>query len=207
MESLVTLRRNAGMSQQALAKELSIAQNTLSQYERGTRSPDHNTLQRIADFFHVSVDFLLGRTVPADIYHNLAPSTDGSKWVPVLGDVAAGIPIEAIEDIVDYEEISSSVSRSGDYFALRIKGDSMEPRMTNGDVVIVRKQDFADEGDIAVVLVNGDSATVKKVSFQNGGLILIPFNQAYSPVYYSRDDVINRPVNIIGKVVELRAKY
>lgn len=80
-----------------------------------------------------------------------------------MGDVAAGIPIEAIQDIVAYEEIDAAMAASGDHFGLRIKGSSMEPSMMEGDVVIVRKQDYADNGDVVVVLVNGESATVKKL--------------------------------------------
>lgn len=81
--------------------------------------------------------------------------------IPVLGNVAAGIPIEAIEDVIDYEEISEELAHTGDFFALKIEGDSMEPRICNGDVVIVRKQNYAESGDLVIVLVNGDSATCK----------------------------------------------
>lgn len=77
--------------------------------------------------------------------------------------MAAGIPIEAIEDVIDYEEISEELAHTGDFFALKIKGDSMEPRICNGDVVIVRKQNYAESGDLVIVLVNGDSANLQKV--------------------------------------------
>ena len=105
--------------------------------------------------------------------------------VPVLGNVAAGIPIEAIENVIDYEEISEELAHTGDFFALKIKGDSMEPRICNGDVVIVRKQNYAESGDLVIVLVNGDSATCKKLAKYPSGIGLIPFNQAYEPLFYS----------------------
>ena len=127
--------------------------------------------------------------------------------VPVLGDVAAGIPIEAITDIVDYEEIDAAMASSGEHFGLRIKGSSMEPRMMEGDVVIVRKQETAETGDTVVVLVNGDSATVKKIKIGSDGVSLIPTNPAYDVQFYSAQDVERLPVRVIGKVVELRAKY
>ena len=127
--------------------------------------------------------------------------------VPVLGDVAAGIPIEAITDIVDYEEIDAAMASSGEHFGLRIKGSSMEPRMMEGDVVIVRKQDTAETGDTVVVLVNGDSATVKKIKYGSDGISLIPTNPAHDVQFYSAADVERLPVRVIGKVVELRAKY
>ena len=127
--------------------------------------------------------------------------------VPVLGNVAAGIPIEAIENVIDYEEISEELAHTGDFFALKIKGDSMEPRICDGDVVIVRKQDYAESGDLVIVLVNGDSATCKKLAKYPSGIRLIPFNQAYEPLFYSNEEIENKPVRIIGRVVENRQKY
>ena len=127
--------------------------------------------------------------------------------VPVLGNVAAGIPIEAIENVIDYEEISEELAHTGDFFALKIKGDSMAPRICNGDVVIVRKQNYAESGDLVIVLVNGDSATCKKLAKYPSGIRLIPFNQAYEPLFYSNEEIENKPVRIIGRVVENRQKY
>ena len=127
--------------------------------------------------------------------------------VPVLGNVAAGIPIEAIENVIDYEEISEELAHTGVFFALKIKGDSMEPRICNGDVVIVRKQNYAESGDLVIVLVNGDSATCKKLAKYPSGIRLIPFNQAYEPLFYSNEEIENKPVRIIGRVVENRQKY
>ena len=132
--------------------------------------------------------------------------THGTK-IPVYAAVAAGIPIEAIEDIVDYEEIDAALAATGDFFGLRIKGDSMEPRMREGDVVIVRKQEDAETGDTAVVLVNGDSATVKRIKKEPGGISLIPNNPAYDTQYFSNAEIRDLPVRIIGKVVELRGKF
>ena len=127
--------------------------------------------------------------------------------IPVLGKVAAGIPISAVENIIDYEEIPSSLAASGEFVALQIKGQSMEPRIYEGDIVIVRVQPTAETGDLAVVIVNGDEATVKKVKFLPEGLLLQPFNPAYQPFFYSKTDIENKPVRIFGKVVELRAKF
>lgn len=121
--------------------------------------------------------------------------------------VVAGIPIDAVEEILDYEEITPEMAAHGEHFALLIKGDSMEPKMSAGDVVIVRKQSDINSGDIAIVLVNGNEATVKKIKKSPEGITLIPTNQAYDYAFYSNDDIINLPVSIIGKVVELRAKF
>ena len=130
------------------------------------------------------------------------------KLIPVLGDVAAGIPIETVENIVDYEEIDAALASTGEFFGLRIKGDSMEPRIREGDVVIVRKQSDADTGDTAVILVNGDSATVKRIKKEpDGDLWLIPNNPAYDTRHYTPEEIQHLPVSIIGKVVELRGKF
>lgn len=201
---LKELRENAGLSQYKFADKFGVAQSTVGSWEAGKREPNFDTMQRLADFFNVSIDYLLGRQATMD---SPAPSVPDSKWIPVLGAVAAGVPIEAIEDIEDYEEISPEMAASGDYFALRIKGDSMEPKISNGDVVIVRRQSDCETGDMAVVLVNGDEATVKRIKKRPEGLMLIPNNPAYEPMFYSAEEVVKLPVQILGKVVELRAKF
>ena len=162
-------------------------------------------MQALADYFGVSVDYLLGNESVSDGPPN--PSRPGSKWIPVLGKVAAGTPIEAVEDILDYEEIDAQTASAGDHFALQIKGNSMEPKISNGDVVIVRQQEDCESGDIAVVLVNGDAATVKRIKKEPEGIMLIPSNPTYEPKFYSNEQIQTLPVTIIGKVVELRAKF
>ena len=147
--------------------------------------------------YGVSTDYLLGQA---------EPKHKGVR-VPVYRAVAAGIPIEAIEDIVDYEEIEPELAATGEFFGLRIKGQSMEPRICEGDVVIVRKQDDADTGDTAIVLVNGYEATCKKVKKDGHGIALIPNNPSYEVKYYSAEEISSLPVRIIGKVVELRGKF
>lgn len=132
---------------------------------------------------------------------------DGYIHIPVLGRVAAGIPIDAIEEIIDWEDISADMAAGGaEYFGLQIKGDSMEPKISDGDIVIVRKQPDVDSGEIAVVLVNGDDATVKRVKKSAAGITLISNNPAYDPMFYSNEDIEKLPVAILGRVVELRAK-
>lgn len=195
------LRTEAGIKQIDLAQRLNVGQNTISNWENGKTEPDTEALQAMATIFGVSIDYILG--------HSMVKSSESQKGttIPVLGDVAAGIPIEAITDIVDYEEIDAALARTGEFFGLRIKGDSMEPRMKEGDVVIVRQQDTADTGDTVVVLVNGDSATVKKIKYGPDGITLLPTNPAFDPLFYSAAEVEQLPVRVIGRVVELRAKY
>lgn len=204
---LKELREKAGYSQQGFADAIGVKQSTVGNWEAGAREPKFEIMERLADFFGVSVDYLLGRDVTHNYAESLKPSKDGSKWIPVLGTVVAGIPLEAIEDIIDYEEISPQMAAQGDFFALQIKGDSMEPKMSSGDIVIVRAQNDCDTGDIAIVLVNGDEATVKRIKKGPEGLMLIPNNPAYEPMYYSNAEIESLPVRVIGKVVELRAKF
>jgi repressor LexA len=189
-------------SQDSLAKYLYVNQTAVSQWERGVTTPSPTMLIKLSELYGVSTDYLLGNDgMPTS-------SPPKSVQIPVLGDVAAGIPIEAIENILDYEEIDPSMIAHGEeYFGLRIKGQSMEPRMLEGDVVIVRKQSDVDTGSVAVVLVNGDSATVKKIKKTESGLMLIPFNPTYDTMFYSQEQIASLPVTILGKVVELRGKF
>ncbi|EDO61436.1 putative repressor LexA [[Clostridium] leptum DSM 753] len=202
---LKELRENAGLSQYGFAEKIGISQSTVGNWEAGSREPNFKTMERIADFFGVSVDYLLGRETVAG--GPPEPSVPGSKWIPVIGTIPAGTPVEAIEDILDYEEITPQMASQGEHFALKIKGQSMEPKISDGDVVIVRKQDDCENGEIAVVLVNGDEATVKRIKKGPEGLMLIPNNPAYEPMFYSNAEIESLPVSIIGKVVELRAKF
>lgn len=138
-----------------------------------------------------------------------SPSEEGrkGKWINVYGEIAAGIPIEAIEDILDQEEITAEMATHGEYIALRVKGSSMEPRIMDGDVVIIRLQSEVENGEIAAVFVNGNSVTLKQVKREDEGLWLIPNNSAFKPLFYSKKECAELPVRILGKMVELRAKF
>ena len=198
MNNLKAARKAKGLTQVEVARAIGITQHGYSYWENEKARIDQDQLLKLANLFDVSVDYLLG---------NESSPSRGTR-IPVLGDVAAGIPIEAIQDIVDYEEIDAALAATGEFFGLRIKGSSMEPRIREGDVVIVRRQEDAETGDTAVVLVNGDSATVKRIKKEpDGGIWLIPNNPAYDSRHYSPTEILNLPVTIIGKVVELRGKF
>ena len=198
MNRLKAARRAKHMTQADVAEYIGLTQGAYSNWERGETKIDSLQLSRLAELFGVSVDYLLGKTdVPSSSYIR----------VPVLGRVAAGIPIDAIEDVIDWEDISTAAAGDGEYFGLQIKGHSMEPKISDGDVVIVRRQPDVDSGDIAVVLVNGDDATVKRIKKSPQGVTLIPSNPAYEPMYYSNKEIESLPVQILGRVVELRAKF
>lgn len=211
MPRLSELRKQKGLKQGDLAASLGVAQSTLSGWENGKFEIDDKNKIKLADFFGVSVDYLLGREVSANSPWNengidMAPRKKGIK-IPVLGRVVAGIPVEAVQDVIDYEEIDEEMAKTGEFFALQIQGDSMEPRIKSGDVVIVRKQDIVDSGDIAIVMVNGDDATCKKFVKHKNGVSLVSMNPAYTPMFYTMDEVESLPVRILGRVMELRAKF
>ena len=193
-----TLRKEKGLSQEELAKLIPVNQTAISQWERGITYPSSNAIKRLCQIFEQPANVFL------EIEEKQRPS--GIK-IPVFGNVAAGIPISAIEDIVDYEEITEELANSGEYFGIVIKGDSMEPRMTTGDVVIVKSQPTAETGDIAIVLVESENATCKKIKKTPEGIMLISLNPSYEPMFYSNKEIEQLPVRIIGKVVELRAKF
>ena len=141
---------------------------------------------------------------------NEAHKIEKGVRIPVLGKVAAGIPIEAIENYNtdEWEEIPEEMASKAEYFALKIQGESMEPKFSDGDVVIVRKQDDLESGEIGVVIINGSDATVKKVMKQDNGILLVASNQSvYPPKFYDNKTINSLPVKILGKVVELRAKF
>ena len=200
MNRIKELRKKSHVSQQELAKILNVHQTAISQWETGRTSPDIKTAQKIAGYFHTSVGYVL------DFDEMIEPKSY-DYIIPVLGRVEAGIPYTAIEEIIDEEQLAPDTDMNFEYVGLQIHGASMEPRMKEGDVVIVRIQEFIDDGDIAVVFVNGDEATIKKIKKTPGGISLIPLNPAFEPLFYSNEEIESLPVRIFGKVVELRAKF
>lgn len=203
-EKLKELRQQKGMTQSELAKLLKMQRSTLGMYETGKREPNFEILNMFANFFNVDMNTLMDMNSTS----NQNPSSPvRSIKIPVLGTVVAGVPLEAVENIIGWEEISPAMAATGEHFALRIKGTSMEPRIREGDIVVVRKQEDIESGDTAIVLINGGEATVKKVKKTEEGIMLIANNMAvYSPHFYSNKDIEELPVRIIGKVVELRGK-
>ena len=198
-DMLKYLREREGYSQAELATKLGISKSTISMYEVGNRQPDFETEEAIADLFNVSLDFLRGKSID---------NKRNAVSINVLGRVAAGIPIEAVENVIDTEEISEDLAKTGEFFGLKIHGDSMEPRICDGDVVIVRQQSDAESGDIVIALVNENKdATCKRLAKYASGIGLIPLNQKYDPMMFSQEEIDTKPVQIIGKVVELRGKF
>ena len=203
MEHLKQLRESKNLTQKELSNMLNVDRTTYAKWENGNSNPSFEFLLKIAKIFNVSTDYLLGNNQVS----KKQTKNPAVVKIPVLGEVAAGFPMFADENIIDYEEIPAEMAKNDDYFALKIHGDSMEPRICSGDVVIVRKQSDVDSGDIAIVIVNGDLGTCKKVVKHSSGISLISFNSKYEPMFYTTDDIKTLPLTIIGKVVELRGKF
>lgn len=173
---------------------------TFSDWINAKTYPRIDKIELMANYFGISKsDLVEDRTS--------AKSSSSPYTINVLGRVAAGIPLNAVEEIIDTEEIPEKMARTGEFFGLKIKGHSMEPRICDGDVVIVRQQSDVEDGDIAIVLVNGDEGTCKRIKRYQDSLALLPLNPTYEPMVYTKKQVADLPVKIIGKVVELRGKF
>lgn len=188
-------------SRNEVCEALNFKYTTFTDWCNGVKYPRIDNIEKLANYFGISKSDLI------EIKGSDTDESIKSVQIPVLGYVKAGIPMTAIENIIDYEEISQEQARTGEFFGLQIKGDSMEPKISEGDVVIVRKQETVENGEIAVVLINGDDATVKKFYKTDAGIKLVSTNPTYDPFFFTPDEVNTLPVSVIGKVVELRAKF
>ena len=193
-ETVRNLCSEAGITARQLELKLGFGNGYIGKLNNSM--PNSRTLQRIADYFGVSVDDLLSGA------KDMKPDDTRGK-LPVLGVVRAGDLHTEYADILDY--ITSDYSPET-HFALIVKGDSMQPRLQEGDLVIVRKQETVENGEIAVVQVNGDEAVVKKVLKYAHGIGLQSLNKDYPLVQYSEQDIAEKPVRILGKVVEMRVR-
>lgn len=171
-------------------------------------APSIQCIKQAADGMGIDFDILF-KKIDGNVVLNTESKPRTLKkgvTINVLGRVAAGIPIDAIEDVIDTEEISEEMAATGEFFGLQIHGNSMEPRICEGDVVIVRQQNDAESGEIVIATVNGTDATCKRLRKYRDGIELISLNPSYDPMFYSNEDIASKPVRIIGKVVELRGK-
>ena len=211
-ELIKEYRKNHNLSMQDFANISGISKAYIGVLEKiynpKTKEPVAPTLEKmkaIASAMGMSLDEMLkALNTNQPVVVSSKPQPARGVRIPVLGRVVAGIPLEAITDIIDYEEIPAQMAKSG----TQVKGRSMEPTLHEGDVVIVRQQPEVENGEIAIVLVNGNDATVKEVKEGPDGLTLIGHNVGvYSPHFYTREQMQGLPIRIIGKVVELRRKF
>ena len=193
-----------GIKRSKMLADLGIPSSTFSTWKKKDAAPDRKYLVALSDYLGLSTDYILTGE-KEDI--KKIKLDDEPVQIRVLGKVAAGVPIEAVEDVIGEETISKKMAETGDYFGLRISGDSMEPSIHHGSIVIVRQQDDVENGDIAIVIVNGEDATCKKIEKFENGIMLVPINKAYEEKFYTNEEIEKLPVRIIGKVVESRTKF
>lgn len=205
-ERYCQIRDSLGYKDADVSKATGITKSTFTDWKKGRSKPKTDKLQRISDFLGIKLEYLISGNI--DLPNSFGKSEKATGvWIPVLGRVAAGIPIDMITDIIDQEQITEEMAATGEYFALQIHGDSMEPKISDGDVVIVRQQDDAETGDIVIAAINGDDATCKRLKKYAEGIMLLSTNSTYEPMVFTNKDIEELPVKILGKVVELRAKF
>lgn len=197
-ENIKKFRKQSGLTQDELAKLTGYTdRSSIAKIEKGEVDLPQSKIFLFASALNVTAGTLMGNTGISD--------SSSAIRIPVYGRVAAGIPMSAVENILDWEEIPASWP--GEHACLKVRGRSMEPRICEGDVIVVQVQDWAESGDIVVAMINGDEATVKKLIKQPDGIVLQPFNPSFESMYFTNAQIETMPVQIWGKVVENRAKF
>ena len=188
-------RLELGLTQEELGAKIGVQRAAINKYETGlVQNIKRSTQQKLADALGI------------DVVSLFYPVEDRPNRIKVYGSVPAGIPIEAVEDVIDWEDIPQTWIDYGDkYIGLKVKGDSMYPKYIDGDTVIVKLQPDCESGQDAIVYVNSYDATLKRVIKQQDGIMLQPINPEFEPKKYDYNDEVN-PVSIVGIVVEIRRK-
>lgn len=210
------------MSMQAFANLIHSSKSYISMIEKNYNpatgkpiNPSLETLKLISEAIHIDIDALLKMLdddqeilLNEEKYKEQFKNKSRGIKIPVLGSIPAGVPIELIEDIIDYEDISEEMLKGGkEYFALKVKGNSMYPKYLEGDTIIVLKQNDCESGQDCIVMVNGNDGTFKRVIKKDTGITLEPINQQeYNSVSYSNEDIEKLPIKILGVVKEIRRK-
>ena len=195
MDALQRLRKSRGFSQQQIADELGISRQTYSNYELGKREANYDTLRKLADYFHVSVDTLLGTDSAGQKAPENAIPIAQVPMIPVYGRIAAGAPILADENVENYFPIPAEFMPTSQTFMLNVKGESMiNAGILDGDQILVQQQSTAENGDIIVALID-DSATVKTFYKEDGYYRLQPENDTMEPI------IVKDDLKILGKVI------
>ena len=198
-------RTDMGISKKELAERVKVSAATITRYEKGQfADPKIPVLDAIANTLGVNPLWICLRS---DEKHAAPPRRKTVK-IPVLGSIVAGTPETAFEDVIDWFEIPEALARHGNYFALKVHGDSMSPEICDGDYVILRQQETAESGDICAICINGDECTVKEIQRSHEGVMLVGYNRdVYTPTFYSNEQIERLPLRIEGVVVQCIRKY
>lgn len=199
MNNIKKLRTEFGINQTELGNKIGLSARAIGFYESSDRDIPTSKLQKIADYFNVSTDYVLGRSNDLQ---------DDVKQIPLLGKIAAGYPTQMFADVIDYIDIPADMARGNkELFALKTTGKSMEPNFIEGDILIFEKTDNCENGQFCAVAVNGDDATFKKVTKTDAGIMLQPLNPAFETKFYTNDQIDSLPVTIIGVLKQIRRNF
>ncbi len=196
VEIIKSICRSKGITIDRFEQDCGLAHGYLRSMSAQDSTPSAKRLDTMATYLGVSRSLLTGE--------EQNPSDKRGVIIPLLGRVAAGIPIEAAENVIGDEEITGRLAITGEFFALLIKGDSMSPYIMDGDKVIVRKQSEAESGDVVIALINGNDGCCKEYRKIPSGIMLISKNPSYDPMIFTHAEIDSQPVAILGKVVEVR---
>jgi len=181
-------------NQNDVIKDLEIKQSTFSDWYLGKRIPRMNVIFQLAEYFKVDIRDLIDE-----------PKLNRGNRIPIFSKIPAGIPIELIEDVIDYEELDSKMfTGDKEYFGVRVSGDSMYPEYRDKDILIVQKINDCESGQDCIVMINGNDGTFKRVKKTEEGIILQPLNPNYEIKFYSNKEIEELPIKIIGIVKEIR---
>jgi repressor LexA len=203
MNRIKLLREESKISQEELAKKLNLSKGIISLYENGKRKPSIDVLVVLSEYFHCSIDYILGNSSIRE-NSNTFPATDNPVKLPVLGKISAGLPLLATENIEGYEFAPSSQLNSDfEYFYLRCTGNSMNLKFNDGDLLLIQKQNYIEDGEIGVFLIANEDATVKKFHQKNDVILLEPMSSDPS---YNTQVYGTKEVKIIGKVISYQGR-
>lgn len=203
-------REEKNISLEEAGNKVGVNKSTILRWENGqTEKFKIPTLETLADYYGVNSSWLIGRDVPK--YSNnikLDRLNNPVIEIPILGTVKAGYDYLAQENWIGSVDVEKTLVGNGkDFFALKVHGDSMSPVLIENDIVIIKKQDNFENGDIIVALINGDEATIKKGKKNENSILLQPLNPSYEPLIFTKEEMKSIPVDIIGVVKQLKREF
>lgn len=190
-----------------LAEKANIPKSAISQYLSGLYEAKQKSIFKLANILNVSEAWLMGLDVPMEKNIKLDKLGNPIIEIPLLGTVKAGYDYLAEENWIGTVEVDKKLAEGNELFALKVKGDSMHPVLVEDDIVIVKKQNDFETGDIVVAIIKGDEATIKKGKKTDNGILLQPFNSNYEPLIFTNEEIKTFPVTIIGIVKQLKREF
>lgn len=205
----ITIRN---MKPAEISRKTGISKPNLSYYMSGKYEPKQDGIKLLSNILNVDPVWLIGYDVPMekDFPNNVKLDELGNPVIslPILGIVKAGYDYLAQENWIGTIDVETSLVGDGsNFFALKIKGDSMSPVLIEDDIVVIKKQEDFENNDIVVAIVNGDEATIKKGKKSDSSVLLQPFNPNYDPLIFTKEEMSTIPVTIIGIVKQLKREF